>query len=305
MSESVSTAPVGSVAAFYEAAVEQLNAADLSYGHGCTCPEDEVAWLISATLDVPFDELDKHWSETLSDDFRHRLQTRLDERCQTKAPLAYILGEAWLGPYIFKIDRRVIVPRSFIAELIMDDMAPWIQNPAAITRVADICTGSGCLAILAALHFPNSQVDAVDLSPDALEVARINVDMYGLNVENEDRLKLHQGDLMAPLLEQQYDLIISNPPYVDTPSMDSLPAEYRHEPEMALAGGSDGLDLVHTLLRQAARTLKPGGWLVVEIGHNRAAMEATYPDLPLVWLDTAGGSDFVFLIEQAALQNLV
>ena len=304
MSDSVSSAPVGSVAAFYEAAVEQLNAADLSYGHGCTCPEDEVAWLISATLDVPFDELDKHWSQPLADDMRQRLQARLNERCQTKAPLAYILGEAWLGPYIFKIDRRVIVPRSFIAELIMDDMAPWIQNPAAITRVADICSGSGCLAILAALHFPNSQVDAVDLSPEALEVARINVDMYGLNVDNEDRLKLHQGDLMAPLLDQQYDLIISNPPYVDTPSMDSLPAEYRHEPEMALAGGSDGLDLVHTLLRQAARTLKPGGWLVVEIGHNRAAMEATYPDLPLVWLDTAGGSDFVFLVEQAALQNL-
>lgn len=290
-----------SVAAFYEAAVHQLNQADLSYGHGCTCPEDEIAWLISATLDVPFDELDKHWSQTLTDNERATLQQRLDERCTTKAPLAYILGEAWLGPYIFKIDRRVIVPRSFIAELILDDMAPWIQNPAALTRVADICTGSGCLAILAALHFPNSQVDAVDLSPEALEVARINVDMYGIG----ERLKLHQGNLMSPVLDQQYDLIISNPPYVDAASMDTLPQEYRHEPEMALAGGSDGLDLVHTLLRQAARTLKPGGWLVVEIGHNRDAMEATYPDLPLVWLDTAGGSDFVFLIDQASLQKLI
>ena len=294
------TAPANSVAAFYEAAVEQLNNADLSYGHGCTCPEDEVAWLISATLDVPFDELDKHWSEMLTDELRQRLQERLEERCNTRAPLAYILGEAWLGPYIFKIDRRVIVPRSFIAELIMNDMAPWVQNPASISRVADICTGSGCLAILAALHFPNSKVDAVDLSPEALEVARMNVDMYGI----ADRLKLYQGDLMAPLLGQQYDLIISNPPYVDAPSMQSLPAEYRHEPEMALAGGNDGLDLVHTLLRQAAATLKPGGWLVVEIGHNRDVMEATYPDLPLVWLDTAGGSDFVFLIDQASLQKL-
>ena len=294
------TAPTNSVAAFYETAVEQLNQADLSYGHGCTCPEDEIAWLISATLDVPFDELDKHWSLPLSDTNRTTLQARLNERCTTKAPLAYILGEAWLGPYIFKIDHRVIVPRSFIAELLMDDMAPWVQNPAAVTRVADICTGSGCLAILAALHFPNSQVDAVDLSPEALDVARINVDMYGIG----DRLKLHQGDLMSPVLDQQYDLIISNPPYVDAASMNTLPAEYQHEPEMALAGGKDGLDLVHTLLRQAAKTLKPGGWLVVEIGHNRDVMEATYPDLPLVWLDTAGGSDFVFLVNQDSLQNL-
>ena len=297
--------PNQSVAAFYEAAVEQLNQASLSYGHGCACPEDEVAWLISATLDIPFDELDKHWSQLLADTERATLQQRLNERCDTKAPLAYILGEAWLGPYIFKIDRRVIVPRSFIAELLLDDMAPWVQNPAAVTRVADICTGSGCLAILAALHFPNSQVDAVDLSSDALEVARINVDMYGINSGETERLKLHQGDLMGPVLDQQYDLIISNPPYVDAASMNSLPSEYRHEPEIALAGGNDGLDLVHTLLRQAAKTLKPGGWLVVEIGHNRDVMEATYPGLPLVWLDTASGCDFVFLADQASLQTLL
>ena len=295
------SAPANSIAEFYEAAVPQLENAGLSFGHGCTCAEDEVAWLISATLDIPFDELDKFWSDTLTDEQRTTLTQRLDERCKTKAPLAYILGEAWLGPYIFKIDRRVIVPRSFIAELLMVDLSPWVQNPDAITRVADICTGSGCLAILSALHFPNSQVDAVDLSPEALEVARINVDLYGL----QDRLKLHQGDLMAPLLDQKYDIIISNPPYVDAASMDALPDEYRHEPEMALAGGNDGLDLVHTLLRQAAKTLNPGGWLIVEIGHNRGVMDAAYPDLPLVWLDTDGGSDFVFMVDQAALQRLI
>ena len=295
------SAPANSIAEFYEAAVPQLENAGLSFGHGCTCAEDEVAWLISATLDIPFDELDKFWSDTLTDEQRTTLTQRLDERCTTKAPLAYILGEAWLGPYIFKIDRRVIVPRSFIAELLMVDLSPWVQNPDAITRVADICTGSGCLAILSALHFPNSQVDAVDLSPEALEVARINVDLYGL----QDRLKLHQGDLMAPLLDQKYDIIISNPPYVDAASMDALPDEYRHEPEMALAGGNDGLDLVHTLLRQAAKTLNPGGWLIVEIGHNRGVMDAAYPDLPLVWLDTDGGSDFVFMVDQAALQRLI
>lgn len=294
------TAPAGSIAEFYESAVTQLESAGLSFGHGCTCAEDEVAWLLSATLDIPFDELDKFWSDELTAEQRATLTQRLNERCETKTPLAYILGEAWLGPYIFKIDRRVIVPRSFIAELIMDDMAPWVQNPEAITRVADICTGSSCLAILAALHFPNSQVDAVDLSPEALEVARINVDLYGL----QDRLKLHQGDLMAPLLDQKYDIIISNPPYVDAAAMDALPTEYRHEPEMALAGGKDGLDLVHTLMRQAAKTLNPGGWLIVEIGHNKDVMTNTYPNLPLVWLDTDGGSDFVFLIDQAALQTI-
>ena len=295
------TAPANSIAEFYETAVTQLESAGLSFGHGCTCAEDEVAWLLSATLDIPFDELDKFWSDALTDEQRATLTQRLNERCATKTPLGYILGEAWLGPYIFKIDRRVIVPRSFIAELLMDDLSPWVQNPEAITRVADICTGSSCLAILAALHFPNSQVDAVDLSPEALEVARINVDLYGL----EDRLKLHQGDLMAPLLDQKYDIIISNPPYVDAASMDSLPGEYRHEPEMALAGGKDGLDLVHTLMRQAAQTLNPGGWLIVEIGHNKDVMTATYPNLPLVWLDTDGGSDFVFLIDQASLQTLI
>ena len=295
------TAPANSIAEFYETAVPKLESAGLSFGHGCTCAEDEVAWLISATLDIPFDELDKFWSDTLTDEQRTTLTQRLDERCTTKAPLAYILGEAWLGPYIFKIDRRVIVPRSFIAELLMVDLSPWVQNPDAITRVADICTGSGCLAILSALHFPNSQVDAVDLSTEALDVARINVDLYGL----QDRLKLHQGDLMAPLLDQKYDIIISNPPYVDAASMDSLPDEYRHEPEMALAGGNDGLDLVHILLRQAAKTLNPGGWLIVEIGHNRGVMDAAYPDLPLVWLDTDGGSDFVFMVDQAALQSLI
>jgi ribosomal protein L3 glutamine methyltransferase len=294
------TAPAGSIAEFYESAVTQLEGAGLSFGHGCTCAEDEVAWLLSATLDIPFDELDKFWSDALTDEQRATLTQRLNERCETKTPLAYILGEAWLGPYIFKIDRRVIVPRSFIAELLMDDLAPWVQKPDAITRVADICTGSSCLAILAALHFPNSQVDAVDLSPEALEVARINVDLYGL----QERLTLHQGDLMAPLLDQKYDIIISNPPYVDAAAMDALPSEYRHEPEMALAGGKDGLDLVHTLMRQAAKTLNPGGWLIVEIGHNKDVMTNTYPNLPLVWLDTDGGSDFVFLIDQASLQTL-
>ncbi|MGV0998621.1 MAG: 50S ribosomal protein L3 N(5)-glutamine methyltransferase [Fluviibacter sp.] len=289
------------IGAFYTQAVASLTSADLFFGHGCTCAEDEAAWLISATLDIPFDALDNAWDDEISTDDVTRLMQNLDARCTRKTPLAYILGEAWLGPYCFQVDPRVIVPRSFIAELLMDDLSPWVQNPEHITRIADICTGSGCLAIIAALHFPNAQVDAVDLSPDALAVAKDNVDAYQL----ERRLHLHHGDLMTPVLDQKYDIIISNPPYVDASSMDALPVEYRHEPAMALAGGNDGLDLVHTLLRQAAQTLNPGGWLIVEIGHNRHVMDTTYPNLPLVWLDTDGGNDFVFLVDQESLQSLI
>lgn len=289
------------VESFYLTAVSELNAAELSFGHGCACAEDEAAWLISATLDIPFDALDNARAQQLTAEELQQLTHNLQERCTKKTPLAYILGEAWLGPYCFKVDPRVIVPRSFIAELLMDDLAPWVQAPEQITRIADICTGSGCLAIIAALHFPNAQVDAVDLSLDALSVATENVSAYQL----QNRLTLHHGDLMAPVLDQKYDIIISNPPYVDAASMDALPEEYRHEPEMALAGGNDGLDLVHTLLRQAAQTLNPGGWLIVEIGHNREVMDAAYPNLPLVWLDTDGGNDFVFLIDHASLQTLI
>lgn len=289
------------IGAFYTQAVASLTNADLFFGHGCTCAEDEAAWLISATLDIPFDALDNAWDDEISTDDVTRLMQNLDARCTRKTPLAYILGEAWLGPYCFQVDPRVIVPRSFIAELLMDDLSPWVQNPEHITRIADICTGSGCLAIIAAQHFPNAQVDAVDLSPDALAVAKDNVAAYQL----ERRLHLHHGDLMTPVLDQKYDIIISNPPYVDASSMDALPVEYRHEPTMALAGGNDGLDLVHTLLRQAAQTLNPGGWLIVEIGHNRHVMDATYPNLPLVWLDTDGGNDFVFLVDQESLQSLI
>ena len=197
------------------------------------------------------------------------------------------------------MDERVIVPRSFIAELLAEQFEPWIEDPWAVTRVADICTGSGCLAILAALTFPEAQVDAVDISPDALDVARRNVADYGL----EEQVRLVQSNLFAGLARQKYDLIISNPPYVNAESMATLPQEYRHEPELALAGGADGLDLVRTLLREAKDHLTPGGLLVVEIGHNRDDLEAAYPQTPFTWLDTSGGDQFVFLLRREELPD--
>ena len=221
----------------------------------------------------------------------------LDRRARQRVPAAYLTREAWLGEHRFYVDERVIVPRSFIAELLATRMAPWITAPEEAVRVLDMCTGSGCLAILAALAFPQARVDAVDVSADALAVARRNVGDYGLT----DRVRLVESDMFDKLPAGRYDLIISNPPYVDPPSMNTLPAEYRAEPQLALAGGDDGLRFVHTLLRAAKPRLTPAGKLVVELGHNRTAAEAAYPDLPFTWVEVAAGPDFVFMLDREQL----
>ena len=221
------------------------------------------------------------------------IKRRIDERL----PAAYITNEAWLGDYRFYVDRRVIVPRSHIAELLHDQLSPWIDDPWAVNRVLDLCTGSACLAILAALAFPESAVDAVDLSPDALAVARRNVDDYGL----EARIRLVESDAFAGIRGQRYDLIISNPPYVNAASMASLPEEYRCEPELALASGKDGLDFTRTILREAALHLNPLGLLIVEIGHNRDELEAAFPETTFTWLDTSAGDQHVFMLRRENL----
>jgi ribosomal protein L3 glutamine methyltransferase len=212
-------------------------------------------------------------------------------------PTAYLLREAWLGDFKFYVDERVIVPRSFIAELLRDQLAPWVESPEEVTAVADICTGSGCLAILAAHAFPNADVDAVDISDAALAVARKNVADYGV----EQHVELLQSDMLSALAGRQYDVILSNPPYVDAPSMDVLPQEYRNEPDLALASGEDGLDHTHTLIAHAAEHLHPGGLLIVEIGHNRDVLEATYPQLPFTWLEVSDGDQYVFLLTREQL----
>lgn len=279
-------------------AVTRFEAADLFYGHGSDNAWDEAAYLVHHALHLPLERIEAFLDARLTAAERGAVLNMLRRRVEERVPAAYLTGEAFLGPYRFRVDERVIVPRSFIGELMLDgDLAPWIDDPETVENVLELCTGSGCLAIVAAHTFPNAKVDAVDLSTDALEVARLNVADYGL----EDTITLYHSDLYQALPQKRYDLILSNPPYVNAPSMATLPEEYRREPEMALAGGEDGLDLVHTILREAPRFLTENGLLVVEIGHNRDDLEAAYPDTPFTWLETESGNQFVFLLNAADL----
>ncbi|MBI2307705.1 MAG: 50S ribosomal protein L3 N(5)-glutamine methyltransferase [Rhodocyclales bacterium] len=273
-------------------AVSRFNEADLFFGHGSDNAWDEAVYLLLHTLHLPLDRLEPFLDARLTAAECAQLQEVIERRVRDRVPAAYLTHEAWLGEHRFYVDERVIVPRSFIAELLEEQLQPWIEDPWAIGCAVDLCTGSGCLAILTALAFPDAQVDAIDLSPDALDVARRNVADYAL----QERVRLVHSDLFAGVAGKRYDLIISNPPYVNAESMATLPAEYRREPEMALAGGDDGLELVRVMLREAKDHLNPGGLLIVEIGHNRDALEAAFPQTPFTWLDTSAGDEFVFLL---------
>ena len=273
-------------------AVTQFNRAGLHFGHGSSDAMDEAAYLILHTLHLPLDRLDPFLDAKLLPEEIDEVLAVIARRSQDRVPAAYITREAWLGDYRFHVDERVLVPRSFIAELIPHQFAPWIADPSSIADILELCTGSGCLAILLADVFPNASIDAVDISADALDVARRNVDDHGMG----DRIRLIQGDLYAATGTQRYDLIVSNPPYVNTTSMMRLPAEYRHEPQIALAGGSDGMDLVRVIVDGARSRLRPGGILIVEIGNERGYAEAAFPDLELTWLTTSAGDDMVFML---------
>ena len=277
--------------------VSAFNEAKLSFGHGSANAYDEAAYLILHTLHLPLDTLDPFLDARLIPDEKNALITLLKQRVDKRIPVAYLTHEAWLGEYRFYVDKRVIVPRSFISELIQEQFTPWIADATIVADVLDLCTGSGCLAILAAHAFPDAIVDAVDISPDALEVAQRNVADYGL----EDRINIIKSDIFANLTGKQYDVIISNPPYVDAPSMATLPPEYQHEPQLALGSGTDGLDATRKILKHAANHLNPNGLLVVEIGHNRHALEAAYPNLPFTWLEVATGNEFVFMLRREDL----
>ena len=284
---------------FIRYAVSRFNAAQLFFGHGSDNAWDEAAYLTLHTLHLPLDRLEPFLDARLLPDERVRLLDLYNRRCQDRLPAAYLTHEAWLGEDRFYVDERVIVPRSFIAELLDEQLAPWVAEPWAVENALDLCTGSGCLAIKLALNFPNAQVDAVDLSKEALSVAERNIADYQL----VDRVHPIHSDAFAALAGRRYDLIISNPPYVDAESVDALPPEYRHEPEMALGSGDDGLDFTRIILAEAKKHLTEDGILVVEIGHNRAALEAAYPDLPFTWLDTAAGDEYVFMLNAADLQT--
>ncbi len=278
-------------------AVTQFKRAGLFFGHGTHNARDEAVYLILHTLKLPLGKLDSVLERELSPGELEAVRAILRRRVRERTPAAYLTREAWLGEFKFYVDERVIVPRSFIAELLHDGLAPWVSDARRVHRVLDLCTGSGCLAVLAAHAFPKARIDAGDLSPEALQVARRNVKDYALG----KRVRLVRTDLFERLAARRYDLILSNPPYVDAAAMRALPREYRREPRLALAGGRDGLELLRRMLAQAAAHLNPGGLLVVEIGHNRAALEKAYPRLPFTWLDTSAGEDYVFMLHREDL----
>ena len=278
-------------------AVSRFNEAELSFGHGLANAYDEAAYLILHTLHLPIDRLDPFLDARLLPDELGKVLDVLEKRVTQRLPAAYLTHEAWLGQHRFYVDERVIVPRSFIAEVLPEGLKPWLPDESNVRSALDLCTGSGCLAILIAHAYPNADVDAADLSADALEVAQRNVSDHGF----EAAIRLVKSDLFAALAGCRYDLIVSNPPYVTAASMAALPAEYRHEPQLALASGADGLNHVRAILRTAPDHLEANGILVVEVGHNRAALEQALPNVPFIWLDTASGADFVFLLARRDL----
>jgi ribosomal protein L3 glutamine methyltransferase len=279
-------------------AVSQFEASDIFYGHGADNSYDEAIWLIMSGLHLPMDTLENFLNANITSVERTHLANLIEQRVTNHTPTAYLVKEAWLHDYKFYVDERVLVPRSFIAELLLDDsLTPWIEFQEMVENAADLCTGSGCLGILLAHAFPNAAVDIIDISPDAIDVSNINIANYGL----EEQVTAIQSDMFTALAGKTYDVLISNPPYVDAPSMAALPAEYRNEPQIALGSGTNGLDHTHTILREAANYLADEGVLIVEIGHNRDVLLEAYPLVPFVWLDTSAGDQFVFLLTKAQL----
>ena len=275
-------------------AVSRFNQAGLAFGHGSVDAYDEAAYLLLHTLHLPLNRLDPFLDAKLSVAERNELAALLARRIDERVPAAYLTHEAWLGDFSFYVDERVLIPRSFIAELLPDGLAPYVVERSAIKSALDLCTGSGCLAVLLAHAFEDADVDAVDISADALAVAQRNVSDYGL----AGRINLIRSDLFDNLPSKSYDLIISNPPYVTAVAMEELPREYLHEPRLALAGGDDGLDAVRTILRKAPQFMEREGLLVVEIGHDHAAAEAAFPRMPFVWLTTPSSDNSVFLLRR-------
>ena len=281
-------------------AVTRFNGARLFFGHGSAEAFDEAAYLILHTLKLPLDKLDPFLDARLLPDEVLQVLTVLERRASERVPAAYITNQAWLGTYAFYVDERVIVPRSFIAELISQQFSPWVEDPFAVSNILELCTGSGCLSIMMADVFPNALVDAVDISTDALAVAERNIRDYRL----EGRVNPISSDLYENVPFKKYDMIITNPPYVNSASMASLPQEYLSEPQIALDGGADGMDLVRKIVAGAAERLTPDGILMVEIGNEYAFAEAAFGHLGLTWLTTSAGDEMVFLLTAEQLKGV-
>ena len=287
---------------FVRYAVTRFGEAKLAFGQGTHDAVQEAIFLVSEALKLPHERIDSYLPARLTAAERRRVFALIEKRVRLRVPAAYLLKCAYLQGTRFYVDERVIVPRSYLAELLHGDLfsgeRPLI-DPGAVTRVLDLCTGSGCLAVLACQVFPNAQVDAVDISKDALEVAAINVAEHGL----QDRITLLRGDLFKPAGDAVYDIIVSNPPYVDAKAIAKLPKEFAHEPRLALAGGADGLDIVRRILAEAPAHLSPEGGLLCEIGRGRAILERDYPETEFLWLDTAESEGEVFWIGAEALRE--
>ncbi|MDX9873638.1 MAG: 50S ribosomal protein L3 N(5)-glutamine methyltransferase [Spongiibacteraceae bacterium] len=274
----------------------QFQRAGLYYGHGTDNPLDEAVALVLHCLYLPYDQLDAVIDARLTPEERHLVLDALETRFVERVPVPYITGEAWFAGYPFTVDDRVLIPRSPLAELIEQGFEPWVGEQP-VERVLDLCTGSGCIGIACALYLPEAEVVLADISQDALDVAEANIVRHGV----QDRVEAVQSDLFSELQHEVFDIIVSNPPYVDALDMASLPPEYRHEPELALAAGDDGLDLVRTILREAADHLSEHGLLIVEVGNSWEALEEAYPLVPFTWIEFERGGHGVFLLTREQL----
>ena len=268
----------------------------LFYGHGNATAIDEAAYLVLHTLNLEPDTHSVYFSSKLTDNEKHLVIDVLFRRAKEKIPAAYLTNESWFAGLSFYVDERVLVPRSPIAELIQNHYEPWVDADK-VEQILDLCTGSGCIAIANAYYFPNADIDAVDVSEDALDVALQNIEKHGL----VDQVNIIQSDLFSNLKGKQYDIIVSNPPYVDAEDMANLPKEYLSEPKIGLAAGDDGLELVIPMLEQASEYLYPGGILIVEVGNSEHALQQRYPDLPFYWFEFEHGGEGIFLLTKEQL----
>ncbi len=292
----VDTDQLQTVRDFIRLGASQFNRAGLHFGHGTNNALDEAAWLVLHALHLPPDLPVGYFDARLTGAEKRAVMALFQRRVEERLPVPYLINSAWFAGLEFHVDERVLIPRSPIAELIEQGFSPWIE-PDRVNRVLDLCTGGGCIAVACAMAFPQAAVDASDLSTAALEVAEINVERHHL----QEQLELVHSDLFENLQGRRYDIIVSNPPYVDGRDMAALPAEFRHEPELALAAGDDGLDIVRRILEQASQYLNPGGILVVEVGNSEQALVDAFPELPFVWLEFERGGDGVFLLTREQL----